>query len=409
MAPALRILESYLHEMDVADFQTGSPIIATLKRTASISIASVPPAKKPNLSWKRRKEELLRLRAETQALETRAMFLKLRRPQATMLKAGVGLSEEQKRWRDAAVSEKQKCQSAQDENTQLKDKLESCYKACNDLQTVLAVAGIKQHNLVVANTYSAKALQAEMRSEHILQLSPTVLTSLENRVNESLSELEYLFNEARESVFGPDIDQVNVRREGVAGTSAMMEFKRNRIMPFDAAKTSSVIWGVMHLGVIPDEHCVRVSKRPDDILASQGCEMQPLEGGDTVDLRVSCVMKRVVVPGGFVVLFESTTEWRARPVQAKAWTHVTRDSGWALIYPDGPRPGTCRIQLAVRVRTDTADEQNGPTLLTPTVSNVVIPSFREGLNSRHQLVENALLDSSRTHSNEQDRLQVTYM
>ncbi|ETN20289.1 hypothetical protein PPTG_03325 [Phytophthora nicotianae INRA-310] len=374
--------------------EADSPILS------SISTAKQPPAmtaKKPNLSWKRRKDELHRLRAEAQALETRVIFLKLQKTQDTLWKAGVGLSEEQKLLREAAANEKQQCQSAREENTQLKGRLERCYKACHDLQTVLSVAGIKQHNLIVANTFAAKALQAEQRSQRLLQLSSDVLTSLANRVNDRLTELDYIIENIRASMFGPDVDQVNVHREGDEGTSASVEFKRNRMMPFDADNTSRVIWDVMHLGVIPDEHCARVIKQSHDTLLSQGCETQALAGGGTVDLVVSCLMKRVLVPGGFIMLIESTTEWQARPAQAKAWTHVTRDSGWALVHPNEERPGTCQVQLAVRLRTEDT-EQNGPTLLTPVVCDVVIPSFGEVLSSRHQLVENALLDSTRTTS-----------
>ncbi|ETI41462.1 hypothetical protein L917_12733 [Phytophthora nicotianae] len=374
--------------------EADSPILS------SISTAKQPPAKtakKPNLSWKRRKDELHRLRAEAQALETRVMFLKLQKTQDTLWKAGVGLSEEQKLLREAAANEKQQCQSAREENTQLKGRLERCYKACHDLQTVLSVAGIKQHNLIVANTFAAKALQAEQRSQRLLQLSSDVLTSLANRVNDRLTELDYIIENIRASMFGPDVDQVNVHREGDEGTSASVEFKRNRMMPFDADNTSRVIWDVMHLGVIPDEHCARVIKQSHDTLLSQGCETQALAGGGTVDLVVSCLMKRVLVPGGFIMLIESTTEWQARPAQAKAWTHVTRDSGWALVHPNDERPGTCQVQLAVRLRTEDT-EQNGLTLLTPVVCDVVIPSFGEVLSSRHQLVENALLDSTRTTS-----------
>ncbi|KAK1935563.1 hypothetical protein P3T76_010258 [Phytophthora citrophthora] len=380
--------------MDVVDFASESPLLSSsssFKQPSDMTLA--PSKKKPNLSWKRRKEELHRLRAETQALETRVMFLKLRRTQDTLMKAGMGLSEEQKQLREDAVSEKQKWQSAQEENTQLKDRLERCYKACHDLQTVLSVAGIKQHNLIVANSFAAKALQAQQRNQSLLQLNSSVLSNLQNRLHERLVELDYFIQGIRKSMAGPDIDEVNVHREGFEGTFASVEFKRNRLMPFDAENTFRVIWNVMHLGVVPDD-CTHVTECSEDTLISQGCETQRLSCGGTVDLRVSCVMRRIVVAGGFIVLIESTTEWQARPAQAKAWTHVTRDSGWAVVQPNG-RPGTCQLQVAVRLRTEDALE-NGPTLLTPVVSDVVIPMFGEVLSARHQLVENALLDSART-------------
>ncbi|POM81733.1 Hypothetical protein PHPALM_250 [Phytophthora palmivora] len=323
------------------------------------------------------------------ALETRVTFLKLRRTQMTLMNAGVGLSEEQKRWRDAATREKQSCQASRDENKLLNDKLESCIRTCNDLRTVLSVVDIKQRNLIVANAFAAKTLRTEKR----LQLSSTALLSLENRINERHCELEYYFNHIQSTIPGRDVDQVTVHREGVEGTSATLEFKRKRLIPFNADITSREIWNTMHLGVFPADHSLQVSKCSDDTLASQGCETHPLECGGTVDLRVTCLMKRVVIPGGCVMLIESTTEWRARPVQAKAWSHVTTDSGWALVRPNGPRPDTCQLQFAIRLRTEDPDEQNAVTLLTPTVSDVVVHFFSDLLNTRQQLVENALLDS----------------
>ncbi|POM62793.1 hypothetical protein PHPALM_27998 [Phytophthora palmivora] len=372
-------------EMDIADFQATSPFESNTtphKRTVEM----LPHVKRPNLSWKRRKEELHRLRAESQALETHVTFLKLRRTQMTLMNAGVGLSEEQKRWRDAAAREKQSCQTSRDENKLLNDKLESCIRTCNDLRTVLSVVDIKQQHLIVANAFAAKTLQTEKR----LQLSSTALFSLENRINERHCELEYYFNHIQSTIPGRDVDQVTVHREGVEGTSATLEFKRKRLIPFNADITSREIWNTMHLGVFPADHSLQVSKCSDDTLASQGCETHPLECGGTVDLRVTCLMKRVVIPGGCVMLIESTTEWRARPVQAKAWSHVTTDSGWALVRPNGPRPDTCQLQFAIRLRTEDPNEQNAVTLLTPTVSDVVVPFFSDLLNTRQQLVENAL-------------------
>ncbi|KAE9282373.1 hypothetical protein PF001_g23340 [Phytophthora fragariae] len=383
--------------MDVADFQAASPIEsspASLKRGATVS--SSPPTKKPNLSWKRRKEELLKLRSDSEALQTQLLFLKLRRTHAMMLRAGVGLSEEQKRWKDAAESEKLKCQSAQDENTELKDQLQRCFKACRDLQSVVAVAGAKQRDLVEANRFGAQVLRAELRDGHLLQPRSAVLIALENRLNVRHSELEYLFHQARDSILGPDVDQVNVHREGADGALAAVEFKRNQLIPFDAKTAFRAIWKVMRLGAMPDDQNASVYQRSNDTLVSQGCDMRALPGGGTVVVRVTSMFKRVVIPGGLVVLIELTTEWRVRPARATAWTHKTQDSGWALVHPNAPRPGTSKLQLSVRLRTHepaaAPSEQKAPTLLTPVVSDVVIPSFGEILRVRLQLVENALLD-----------------
>ncbi|KAL4165662.1 hypothetical protein KRP22_014372 [Phytophthora ramorum] len=353
------------------------------------------PAKKPNLSWRRRKDEIQRLRAETQALETHRMFLQMRRTHDAILHAG--LSEGQRRWKDAAEVEKRRCELARDENAQLKDKLQSCVRACNDLQTVLYVAGTHQSKALLANTLAGRALQTELSTGHHQLLNSDVINVLESRLNEKQAELDALCHAALVSAARTDTDDVHVRRKGVEGASAMVEFTRDRLLPFDIDHTSRVFWGVMNLGVMPDGRSVRVTRHADDIVASQGCESFQLECGGSVELRLCCLMKRVVLPGGgFVVLIESTTEWIARPSRAKWWTHVTQDSGSALVQPCGLKLGTCRFQIGMRLQTQDPAASLQSTLLTPSVSDIVIPSVRKVISSQHQLLENALLDSAAT-------------
>jgi hypothetical protein len=158
----------------------------------------------------------------------------------------------------------------------------------------------------------------------------------------------------------------------------------------------------MSLGVIPDDRHARVAKHHADMFLSQGSTSHSLGCGGSVELRASCLTKRVVIPGGLVVLVESTTEWNVCPSRSKAWHLNTRDSGWALVLPSGATPGACRVETSMRLQTSDpivkvgATQQNVSTLLTPSVSDVVIPSFREIFCSRYQMLENALLDSTTT-------------
>ncbi|KAG3104513.1 hypothetical protein PI125_g13588 [Phytophthora idaei] len=111
-------------------------------------------------------------------------------------------------------------------------------------------------------------------------------------------------------------------------------------------------------------------------------------------------MKRVETPEGFMVLIESITEWLARPSCLREWRHVTRDSGWVAVHPVAATTATtrlCQLQLAMRLQTNESvkitDNKSDSLLLARSVSDVMVSSFRSILNSRHQLIDNALLDS----------------
>jgi hypothetical protein len=186
-----RILERYLQEVDVSDLLGASQYKCSTKR--SKREAEMPPAKKPNVSWKRRKEELQRLRA----LETRMMFLQLRSIHKAALGADAGTSEGQRRWKKKAHTEKQRCQAARDENVYLKDKLQRCVRASNNLQTVIYTAATRQRKDLVAKTLAARALRAELKSSQRWNAGVTSL--LESRMAERLQQLAHLVDQARVS------------------------------------------------------------------------------------------------------------------------------------------------------------------------------------------------------------------
>lgn len=258
----------------------------------------------------------------------------------------------------------------------------------------------------MSNMIAAKALLVEMRTRYNLQLDNTVVFRLlEYWVSARLHELETILRAARVPSYDSDSDQVQVCERATCSdkTEAMVELKRTRILPFCAEKTSNIAWETIKLGGFPNERTARVIGCSDDMLTSEGGTSHPLGCGGSIDLRVHCLMKRVPIPEGFAVLIESIPEWFAYPASSSPWSYVTRDSGWALVYPleENCPTSACRVQTMVRVATADTEEagfrhqQRVHSQLTSAVGDVVIPLFREIMSSKYQLLDNALLDSSR--------------
>ncbi|KAG1691788.1 hypothetical protein DVH05_026163 [Phytophthora capsici] len=366
------VLESFLREIDVADVQFESTKRSTQNKRRR---AEQSPPSKPCPTWKRRKEELDQLRAEAQTLGLRVAFLGLARTHRAMMNVAFGVSQDQLKWAVAAKTEKQQHLEAKEENKRLKAKLQHCTRVCASLRHLLTQS---------SSTGIPKAIY------ELPGLSIFGLDMLESKVNARLDKLE-----------------VQVHRVNSTQPTESLELKGTRLIPFDAKKTSETVWSIMKLGVVSDENCIRIIKSSKATRASEGCLTESMECGGSVKIRTRCVMRRVDIPNGFLMLLEAVTEWLARPKRSNEWRHVTRDSGWAVVYPadvasDGSTPTVCQLKTSLCLQTSEIGESethsNTPSLLSRTVSGVVVPSFRKIINSRHQLLDNQLLDSSLLYS-----------
>ncbi|EGZ08940.1 hypothetical protein PHYSODRAFT_288656 [Phytophthora sojae] len=169
-------------------------------------------------------------------------------------------------------------------------------------------------------------------------------------------------------------------------------------MPYSAEKTAQVMWNVMDLGAVPDGQ-LNIVKRSDNLMVSDGCFTNQLDCGGVVEIRSRCVMKRFLVPEGFIVMIEGVSEWLVRPSCSEEWRHVTRDSGWGIVHPVA-EGGLCQLQTGLHLQENewglkmSDVSHKTPSLLSRGVGEVMIPSFRKIIESRHQLVDNKLLDSS---------------
>ncbi|RLN91214.1 hypothetical protein BBJ28_00014658 [Nothophytophthora sp. Chile5] len=414
-----QILVEFLREMDELDCQQSVPPTVGAKRSREDTEAvamrlklkrkarlHVPePRKKPHQSWLRRKEELQALREQTQAMESHVANLQLRRARQQRLSSS---DIERSKWKDAAVNERQRHQEARKENAVLKNQLVLYAQISGSLQIVLTAAEAQQKEQLARNTAAARALRVAMGTHQRLQfVSASIFDMLEGTVNKRFHEVGAIFYETHQPVTTASVDDVQINRDGGEGAAAAVEFKRTCVLPFDEGATSNALWGIIELGGVPDEEGSRITKRCEDVVATDSRFMVPIEDGDTVTIDMHCVLKRFAVPGGLVVLLESTSEWSVNLPSSGTWSHSTRDSGWILVrqYPPDPngrgQPRACQMRSSMRMmprgeaETGSSHCQGARSLTTLTMSDVVIPSFREFASLRHQLVENTLLDSTR--------------
>ncbi|KAG3104507.1 hypothetical protein PI125_g13587 [Phytophthora idaei] len=270
---SVRVLESFLLEIDVSDFDQDS-----LKRDKRVNTKrkagtpAHPCTKKPPLSCERRKHDLQRLRAEVEVLQAHKKKLELRRVDGGLQRD----SEDQNPWRITAAIEKRRCQQANDENTRLKRKLQHCVKTYDGMKTM------GDASLAKGSIASTLLDQTRLERRHVA--GPMMFSVLENRLNKRLEDLGSVYVASSASEVGTDFDQVQVHREGEAQGTTALEFNRSRLLPFTPNMTSETVWNVMKLGVISNRCCARVYIRPEDLLASQGCFTHGLDDGGSVDI-----------------------------------------------------------------------------------------------------------------------------
>ncbi|OWY92636.1 hypothetical protein PHMEG_00038284, partial [Phytophthora megakarya] len=140
------------------------------------------------------------------------------------------------------------------------------------------------------------------------------------------------------------------------------------------------------------------------ILATEGHFAYQLDGGGKVDIRAYCLVKPIAIPDGFVLQVEVIMEWHANSMTSDTWSYVTRDSGWAMVNPvaiNYSRSEMCQTQTIVRLRSEepavigSTQQQNAHSLLSRGITEIVIPCMRTMMKDRYQMLDNALLDSTR--------------
>ncbi|RLN96795.1 hypothetical protein BBJ28_00022992, partial [Nothophytophthora sp. Chile5] len=292
----------------------------------------------------------------------------------------------------------------EDENERLKERLKLLVQTSGALQTALTVANAHRCHFTDTTT-TARALHLQLGTGQWLGCAD-VFDVLEYRVNARSHELETIFRESHRPLTGADTNDVHIRHDAEElSAAAAVEFKLARLLPFHETTASDVMWEMIELGAAQDEFVSCSTKRSEDVIANVDRFRIPMEGGKTVTLDIHGVTKRFEVPGGLIILLESAVEWSTA---SSSWGHSTRASGWVIVrrYPTGGgviaedmTPCACQLRSIIRLKPRKIEEDGAKateSLLSRTVSDVVIPSFRKMLGSRLQCMENMLLDSIKT-------------
>ncbi|KAE8970721.1 hypothetical protein PR003_g28180 [Phytophthora rubi] len=405
------VLDAFLHDMSVLDQAQPRPTksYAATKDVSTplpvVVVQSPEPSKKKrqNPSWFKRKRELEALRAQSEALETRREFLLLKRAKVQQVDASETLTQQkqQKQQKEALALVKQKCEAAQGDNGYLKKRLRAYVDLSGALQTALSAA---EQELATMSMAVARALRTEIGSGYQLRFaSPSLFDMLEERVNVKFNELEASFRTNQRQMTSADTELVQVYYKNGVGT---VEFKRAQLLPFEEAAISATIFSIVEVGAFADGQDSRVVRRSEDTFAMDSRLTVCLNDGGTVNLNAHSVMKRFLTPTGIVMMLESISDWTAGVKNSGAWTHTTEEGGYFVISNyaiDGVRaasnvsPGVSQLRSELTLKP--GDPSKSPSHFqlaeARTINAVVIPSFRDIIQSRHQFLENTLFDCIR--------------
>ncbi|ETK81531.1 hypothetical protein F441_13248 [Phytophthora nicotianae CJ01A1] len=369
--------------------------------------------------WQRRKLELETLKEQAETLANYVTFLQACRVPGMLLQGSIHLPPQLEQlvklqtggWQAAAIREIRRCQASQQENQELKEKIQACVQDSGRLQTALNTALTLRREQLGRNSVAARALKVEMMmDQHFWADDAHIFDMLERSVNARVSEIQAITREVSQPVVTANTEHVCICRKDEA--HAAVEFKTMRVLPFDVETVSSVCWRVAEHGW--KNRGARVVRRAQDVVSSDWCFPVQLDKGETVEIRVRSVAKRFKVQQGFVVIAESSTEWPAHLAASGAWSRVTRESGWGLVhsYPANGNGSDARdssssspesvskfVVHMTCVPSGLDSDTSRKLLGSPAVSDVVIPSFRTLIRNRQQCVDNRLMDAAFLHGN----------
>ncbi|OWZ09899.1 hypothetical protein PHMEG_00017327 [Phytophthora megakarya] len=328
-------------------------------------------------SWIKRRDELQSLRQQTQEMETRVAFLEMNRENVT-----VDTLQNRQRVKTMAMVEKKRHYAAQDENEQLKRKLRRVMSLKTAFQTVLSDTELQEAAVLL----NEESLQIEMRTRHF---NFGVFDVLERRMDNRFFEMEESFRLMQQPMATTDTNTIETNFVGA------VEFVRLQLLPFPNDAVSTAMWAMITAGGFPDGEDSIVHRRSENVLAVNSHVTVRLESGSNIDIATSTVIKKFETAKGFAVLTEAISNWTGEDPHSGAWRHITQEGG-CFAMCDYSSPGICQSRAMLRLDIDSQNGNYQQLACSSTIQEIVIPSFRELVDSRHQFVENAMFDFIRT-------------
>ncbi|KAG3091277.1 hypothetical protein PI124_g11204 [Phytophthora idaei] len=402
---SVQLLDVFLQDMNALDIlqSTESPSKHQSQAATSDSVQTKPvdpaanllqfpsvqvrPAgkllpKKKNQTWLRRKEELNRLRQQTEQMETHTAFLLLKREKRRRLPLD---SVKEMQWKAA---ERKLLQNAPRENAILKSQVRAQIQGLTGLQA--AVSAVRT---------PPSPPRATVKGQQ-LPINTSIFSMLETRVGQRFQDVHRLLNQLQ--VSSTAVDAVEVQMcSGEDGTSAAMEYKSVQVVPFDDVAASNAIWNIIDVGRMPQK-VSQIVRRSEDTYVVKSCFLLRRDQDTYLLAHADSVMKRHTVPEGRIMLGESTTKWSAYRGDSKLWTHESRESVRFVIRrcPLGPsgllQQFGCQLNALIRSE---AAKQETSSETSPSLHVIVMPPYREIIDSQRQFLENWLWDSMRASIN----------
>ncbi|KAG6618689.1 uncharacterized protein IUM83_01303 [Phytophthora cinnamomi] len=376
------VLDSFLQDMETLDH-----VQEVTVHVASPKLEKQIPKEPKVPTWLRRKHELQSLRQQAAAMETRVMKLQNKRSAA-------GATMDGSLARTDALVERKRRKDVQDENERLRKNLEAYARQANALQSFSDGEGSHQDPLMHRSVPVTTALRVEVGVGQRLRFSGhNVFGLLQARMDARLRELEEAFTLMKLPMGSTDSNLVETTLVGA------VEFARIQLLPFRNTDISSALWSVVEIGGFPDGEDSVVTRLSRDTYAVNSHVRVHLESGGTIDINSSSLLKRFDAPSGVVVLVESNSAWTADHPVTGTWCHRTREGG-CISMCDHTSPGISQTRSMLRLTpvAFTGQDLDCPLAASQMIKEVVIPSFRELVISRHQFVENALFDIIRSRT-----------
>ncbi|ETP11204.1 hypothetical protein F441_13263, partial [Phytophthora nicotianae CJ01A1] len=346
--------------------------------------------KKKRHSWRRRKEELSKLRQQTEAMETHVIFLQMKKRG----QRGYVLDSKDTQWEVTSLVEQRRLQGALHENDILKGKVRANSQVLAALQAALSAVSLQESFANVTSTTCPP--RAAMEESQRLPINNNIFGMLETRVDQRFQEFHTILHQLQH--FPTAVDTVDVQMcSEEDGADPVMEYKSVQMLPFDDEAVSSAMWSFIHQHKMPQGKVSHIVRRSKNTYVFNSRVVLRLDNDTHLLAYSDSVMKRDTVSEGTVMLGESSTRWSAYRGDSKLWSYNSRESLWFVIRrhslgPNGlPQQFGCQFNAHVRsraVKQETAGTSSSR-------HAVVMPLYREIIDSQRQFLENWLWDSMR--------------
>ncbi|KAF4035711.1 hypothetical protein GN244_ATG12199 [Phytophthora infestans] len=204
------LVESFLHDMDALDHNALKPNTSKVtplpkkrKQATHPSQNNPQTKKKKQPSWLKRKQELELLRQQTQAMETRVVYLQMKKTSPSDNSHFFNLQKE----KTSALVEKQRCILAQNENMQLRSKLQYYMRQYEALQLAMATGEyqLKELQRVLSGTLRVELGTLRACRTHVFDM-------MERRLDARFHKLEYAYRAMYQPMTSIDTDNTDEKR-----------------------------------------------------------------------------------------------------------------------------------------------------------------------------------------------------